>query len=195
MTEQTQSEELLDFFKALADANRLKIIGLLAQQPYTGEQIAEMLGLSASTVSHHLSMLAHVELVSAKSEQYYNVYSLNMAAIQSMAQRLLSRDDLPKLAEDVDRTAYDRKVLKIFVRADGTIKSFPAQEKKFQVLLHYVLDAFEPGKRYSEKQVNNLLSRYSGDTAALRRGLIEYKLMTREVTQGSSTYWRIDQSN
>jgi len=193
MTEQTHSEELLDFFKALADANRLKIIGLLAQQPYTGEQLAEMLGLSASTVSHHLSMLAHVELVSARSEQYYNVYSLNVGALQSMAQRLLSRDDLPRLAEDVDRTAYDRKVLKTFVRADGTIRSFPAQEKKFQVLLRYVLDAFEPGKRYSEKQVNQLLSRYSDDTAALRRGLIEYKLMAREVTQGSSTYWRIDQ--
>ena len=193
MTGQTQTDELLNFFKALADANRLKIVGLLAQQAYTGEQLAEMLGLSASTVSHHLSMLAHVELVSARSEQYYNVYSLNVGALQSMAQRLLSRDDLPKLAEDVDRTAYDRKVLKTFVRADGTIKSFPAQEKKWQVLLHYVLDAFEPGKRYSEKQVNNLLSRYSDDTAALRRGLIEYRLMAREVTQGSSTYGRIDQ--
>ncbi len=192
MTAQTHSEELLNFFKALADANRLKIIGLLAQQPYTGEQLAEMLGLSASTVSHHLSMLAHVELVSARSEQYYNVYSLNVGALHAMAQRLLSRDDLPRLAEDVDRTAYDRKVLKTFVRADGSIKSFPAQEKKFQVLLHYVLNAFEPGKRYSEKQVNNLLSRYSDDTAALRRGLIEYRLMAREVAQGSSTYWRID---
>ena len=188
----SQSDELLAFFKALADANRLKIVGLLAQQPYTVEQMSAMLELGASTVSHHLSMLSHVGLVSAKAEQYYNVYSLNVGAIQALAQRLLSRDDLPKLAEDVDRTAYDRKVLNTFVRADGTIRSVPAQEKKFQVLLHYVLDAFEPGKRYSEKQVNNLLSGYSADTAALRRGLIEYKLMTREVTQGSSTYWRID---
>ena len=192
MSELTPSEELLNFFKALADANRLKIVGLLSQQPYTGEQLAEMLGLSASTVSHHLSMLAHVDLVSARSEQYYNVYSLNVGAIQAMAQRLLRHDDLPRLAEDVDRTAYDRKVLKTFVRADGTIKAFPAQEKKFQVLLHYVLEAFEPGKRYSEKQVNILLSRYSDDPAALRRGLIEYKLMAREARQGGSTYWRID---
>ncbi len=193
MTESSQSEELLNFFKALADANRLKIVGLLAQQPYTGEQLAEMLGLSASTVSHHLSMLAHVDLVSARSEQYYNVYSLNGGAIQAMAQRLLRHDDLPRLAEDVDRTAYDRKVLKTFVRADGTIKAFPAQEKKFQVLLHYVLEAFEPGKRYSEKQVNILLSRYSDDPAALRRGLIEYKLMAREARPGGNTYWRVDQ--
>jgi hypothetical protein len=171
----------------------LKSIGLLAQQPHSGEQLAEMLGLSASTVSHHLSILAHVELVSATLEQCYNVYSFNIGALQSIAQRLLSRDDLPRLAEDVDRTAYDRKVLKTFVRADGTIRSIPAQEKKFQVLLHYVLEAFEPGKGYSEKQVNNVLSRYSDDDDALRRGLIEYQLMAREVTQGSSTYWRIDQ--
>ena len=168
----------------------MKIVGLLAHQPYTVEQLAELLQLSASTVLHHLSLLAWVGLVSAKAEQYYNVYSLNVEALQAMAQRLLSRDDLPKLADGIDRTAYDRKVLKSFVRADGTLKSFPAQAKKFQVLLRYVLDAFEPGRRYSEKQVNTLLSRYSADTASLRRGLIEYQLMAREA--GGSAYWRID---
>ena len=193
MTTPSPSDELLDFFKALADANRLKIVGLLAQQPYTGEQLAAMLELGASTVSHHLSMLSHAGLVSAQSEQYYNVYSLNLGAIQAMAQRLLTRDELPKLATEVDRTAYDRKVLDAFVRADGTIKSFPAQEKKFQVLLRYVLDAFEVGQRYTEKQVNNRLAKFSDDTAALRRGLIEYKLMAREAAPGGSTYWRIDQ--
>ena len=193
MSDQTPSDELLDFFKALADANRLKIVGLLAQQPYTVEQLSAMLELGASTVSHHLSMLSHVGLVSAKSEQYYNVYSLNLGAIQAMAQRLLRHEDLPRLADEVDRTAYDRKVLEAFVRADGTIRSFPAQEKKFQVLLRYVLDAFEPGQRYTEKQVNNRLVKFSDDTAALRRGLIEYKLMAREAAPGGSTYWRIDQ--
>ena len=38
-----QVNELLKFFKALADANRLKIVGLLAQGEYTVEQMAEML--------------------------------------------------------------------------------------------------------------------------------------------------------
>lgn len=192
MPGETQADELLTFFKALADANRLKIVGLLAQQPYTVEQLSAMLDLGASTVSHHLSSLSHAGLVSAKSEQYYNVYSLNLGAIQAMAQRLLNRDDLPGLAAEVDRDAYDRKVLKAFTRPDGTIKAFPAQEKKFQVLLRYVLDAFEPGQRYTEKQVNNRLAKYSADTAALRRGLIEYKLMAREAAAGGSTYWRID---
>ena len=48
------SEELVTFFKALSDANRLKIIGLLAQQPYSVEELAALLNLKASTVSHHL---------------------------------------------------------------------------------------------------------------------------------------------
>ncbi|WP_345325136.1 ArsR family transcriptional regulator [Candidatus Villigracilis proximus] len=45
------SDEVVTFFKALADANRLKIIGLLAQQPYSVEELAALLNLKPSTVS------------------------------------------------------------------------------------------------------------------------------------------------
>ena len=41
--------ELLAFFKALADATRLKIVGLLARQPHTVKQIAAILNLHPST--------------------------------------------------------------------------------------------------------------------------------------------------
>ena len=60
------SDELVGLFKALADANRLKILGLLSQQPYSGEELAALLKLKPSTVSHHLSKLAEVGLVSTK---------------------------------------------------------------------------------------------------------------------------------
>jgi hypothetical protein len=183
------TQELLDFFKALAEAQRLKIVGLLAQQPYTVEQLAALLDLGASTVSHHLGRLAKVGLVTARAEGYYNVYSLQTEALAAMAQRILSKEDLPRLAEDVDRTSFDRKVLAAFTDAGGRITAFPAQEKKFLVLVRYVLQAFEPGVRYTEKQVNKLLSRYSDDTALLRRSLIEYKFMAREG--GGRAYWRI----
>jgi len=48
----TSAEELLLFFKALADANRLKIVGLLAREPLSVEQVAAMLGIWPSTASH-----------------------------------------------------------------------------------------------------------------------------------------------
>jgi hypothetical protein len=79
-------------------------------------------------------------------------------------------------------------VLDTFVDADGRLKAFPAQEKKFQVILRYVVEAFKPGERYRETQVNEILSRYHDDTASLRRGLIEHKLMRREG--GGGAYWR-----
>ncbi len=51
-------ETLLAFFKALADKNRLKIVGVLAQKETSVEELAVVLGISPSTVSHHLSKLA-----------------------------------------------------------------------------------------------------------------------------------------
>jgi DNA-binding transcriptional ArsR family regulator len=87
------SEEAVAFFKALADATRLKIVGLLAQQPYSVEELAALLNLKASTVSHHLAKLAQVGLVSAKTESYYNVYQLDEKALQSKSRDLFSQEN------------------------------------------------------------------------------------------------------
>ena len=59
MNDDEKIQELLNFFKALADPNRLKIIGLLARQDLSVEQMAEMLSLASSTVSHQIGR-AHV---------------------------------------------------------------------------------------------------------------------------------------
>ncbi|MCI0551250.1 MAG: ArsR family transcriptional regulator, partial [Anaerolineae bacterium] len=40
--------ELVTFFKALADASRLKIVGLLAEKPYSVEELAALLNLKPS---------------------------------------------------------------------------------------------------------------------------------------------------
>jgi len=181
------NHEMLAFFKALADANRLKIIGLLAQRPYSGEELAALLGLKASTISHHLSKLAQVGLVSAHAEGYYSVYQFEEAALQEMS-LLFSRGDLASVAAGVDADGYDRKVIGDFTRPDGSLKEIPAQRKKLEAILRYVVRDFEPGKRYSEKQVNTTLSRYHEDTASLRRELVGYKLMEREG--GGGEYWR-----
>jgi hypothetical protein len=182
------NSELLEFFKALADANRLKIAGLLAREPLTVEQMAEMLHLRPSTVSHHLQYLSHAGLVSAKAQGYYSVYYLEAGKMEAMAQRLLRSETLPAAAAEVDLDAYDRKVIDNFTDEQGRIKTIPAQRKKLEVILRYVLDAFKPGVRYSEKQVNEILSRYHPDTATLRRELIEAKMLLR--LSGGSEYWK-----
>src|SRR5512140_1025142 len=100
------TEELLSFYKALADANRLKIVGLLAQHSYSVEELAALLDLRASTVSHHLAKLAEAGLVSAHTESYYNVYQLEEKALEERARRLLSREALTSVVADLDLDSY-----------------------------------------------------------------------------------------
>ncbi len=182
------SEELVDFYKALADANRLKIVGLLANRAYSVEELAALLDLKPSTISHHLAKLTQVGLVSAKTESYYNVYRLEEKALEEKTRRLLSREDFQSAAADVDVDAYDHKVVADYRRRDGSLKTIPAQRKKLEAVLRHVVKAFEPGKRYSEKQVNKILERFHKDTASLRRELVGYGLMRREG--GGGDYWR-----
>ncbi|SRR5690606_14308103 len=183
-----EQNELLEFFKALADANRLKIVGLLAQGERSVEEIAALLDVRASTVSHHLGYLAHAGLVSARAESYYNIYSLNVEKLGEMSRRLLAEETLKAQIEDVDLDAYDRKVVENFMGPEGQFKALPTQFKKLRAILRYVVEVFEPGVRYSEKQVNEMLSRYHEDTAQLRRELVEQGLMRREG--GGGEYWR-----
>lgn len=182
------SDEVVTFFKAFADANRLKIVGLLAQQPYSVEELAALLDLKPSTVSHHLAKLAQIGLVSAKTESYYNVYQLDEKALEIKSRNLFSQENLAASVADVDADAYDNKVVKDYVRKDGSLKTIPAQRKKLEAVLRYVVKAFEVNKRYSEKKVNEILSGYHEDTASLRRELVGYGLMKREG--GGGEYWR-----
>jgi len=190
MTTQTdRTAELLAFFKALADQNRLKIIGVLAQQPTSVEKLAAALGLGVSTTSHHLARLAKAGLVFARVEGHYYIYSLNTETLKKMAQRLLLEEELPALSAVESGEAFDQKVLAAFTDREGRISAFPAQEKKFLVLLRYALKDFESGKLYTEKKVNEILSRFNEDTALLRRSLVDYGMMAREG--GGGSYWKI----
>jgi len=186
----TQLPGLVQFFKVLGEPHRLKIVGLLARQPSTVEQLAGQLGLSASTTSHHLSRLADAGLVQARSESYYSIYSLKTDVLTSMARALLHETEGKAEASAEAPDAFDRKVLGTFLTPEGRIKAFPVQEKKYLVLLRHVLKAFEPGVRYPEKRVNQILSNFNEDTARLRRSLVEHRFMAREG--GGGKYWRMD---
>jgi predicted transcriptional regulator len=183
------SEELVTFFKALADSNRLKIVGLLAEKSYSVEELAALLKLKPSTVSHHLSKLAEAELVSSHAESYYSMYQLDKKMLEEKSRSMFSKNELSTVAAEVDVDAYDNKVIKDYSRRDGSLKTLPSQRKKLEAILRHVVKAFEVGERYSEKRVNEILSQYYEDTATLRRELIGYGLMKREG--GGGEYWRV----
>jgi predicted transcriptional regulator len=186
MDSEVQIDKLLGFFKALADESRLKIIGLLAQQPRSVDELAAMLELSGPTVSHHLARLQAIGLLEARAEQYYSVYSLRTDALHAMAKDILSTEKLSEVVEDVDQDAYARKVMANYVD-NGRIKQIPTQLKKLEVIIRWLAKLFEPGRTYTEKQVNEILKKHNEDYATLRRELVDMGFLARK----NGTYWKL----
>jgi len=185
----SQSEPLLSFFKALSDANRLKLVGLLAQKEASVEELAAVLEISASTVSHHLSILSDIGLVSARVDGYYNIYRLETDELERMAQSLLAQETLPEVVEGLDPKAYDRKILKDYLAPDGAIAKIPTNHRKLEVILGYIAEKFEFNRTYTEKEVNAIIGALNPDISGLRRDLISAKYLGRE--KDGSAYWRV----
>lgn len=182
-------EQLLHFLKALADANRLRVIGLLAHRPHTVDEVATVLDLKPSTVSHHLSKLTAAGLVSVEAQGHYHLYSLRTEALHARARTLGSAEGLRALApiDGVD-DPFDRKVLTTFLDGEGRVERFPMKRKKLDVILRYALRLFEDDGPWDEREVNGRLETLSDDTATLRRGFIDHGYMTR--TTGGRSYRR-----
>jgi predicted transcriptional regulator len=172
-------DQFVTFFKALADDNRVKIVGLLAYQPYSVEELAAILGVTSATISHHLQKLVQADLVSAQARQYYNVYALRSEVLHQMAEQLLSDDAIREAAPIYDRERYSDRVLENYL-VHGRLKEIPSQLKKREAILQYIAKQFELGKVYSEKRVNELLKTFHRDGETLLQDLIRMKLLVRE---------------
>lgn len=62
-------------------------------------------------------------------------------------------------------------------------KESAGKTSKRQFLLEYILAQFEPGRDYSEKEVNRIISRYHSDHDAIRDEFIDKRMM--ELVDGS----------
>lgn len=193
---QEQFQTLLQFFKVLADESRLKILGILANQECSVEELAALMQLKEPTVSHHLSRLKELNLVTMRPEGNSRIYQLDSEVLQSISKEILSPEKIASLVEDVDIEAWESKVLRNYLEIDVNstqgiqrIKEIPASRKKRLVILKWLVSKFELGINYSEPEVNDIISLYHPDYATFRRELISSKLMQRE----NGVYWRLAQ--
>jgi len=179
-----EQPEILSFVKAMASAERLRIIGVLVRGKATQAEIAEQLGMPIRDVFNHLSFLAHVSVI----HETDGVYDLNEKAIESLARaQFEGKRESFVPAEDEEEDV--RKVLKTFLNPDGTLKQIPPQGSKLLIVLSFIVDAFAYDTNYTEKEVNTILRRFHADTAALRRYLVDSGLMARE--SDGTRYWRV----
>jgi hypothetical protein len=179
-----ENHEMMSFVKALASADRLRIIGVLVRGKATQSEIAEQLHLPIKDVFNHLAFLVKVGLVN-ETEGYYD---LDEKTIESYA-RVQFEGKRPTFEANAEKPEDVRKVLKNYLNADGSLKQIPPQGNKLIIVLNFVVEAFAFDTNYTEKEVNTILRRFHVDTAALRRYLVDNGLMARE--SDGTRYWRV----
>ena len=73
-----------DVWEAMSDKTRREILDLLKSRPHTAGEISDQFSLSASTVSHHLSVLKESGLVKTSKRAQTIIYSLNTTVFQEL---------------------------------------------------------------------------------------------------------------
>ena len=82
--------------------------------------------------------------------------------------------------------------LRTFLDEEGRLKSYPAKRKRQIYALYYLVGKFETGKRYTEKEINEILNKWHTfeDWAMLRRDLYDARFLNRKPD--CSEYWLED---
>ncbi|MEB3180886.1 MAG: metalloregulator ArsR/SmtB family transcription factor [Nostocaceae cyanobacterium] len=184
-----QFQILLRFLKALADESRLKIVGILANQECSVEELAALLQLKEPTVSHHLGKLKEVNLVNMRVEGNTHFYQLDRDTLENMTKEMFTSDKIASLITDIDTEAWENKVLNNYLDGDF-LKGMPVSWKKRLVILKWLANKFEIGVDYPENTVNEILGRHYTDSNTLLQDLITYQLMKQE----NDVYLRLPES-
>jgi hypothetical protein len=181
-------QNALQYLKLLANETRLRLLGLLAHRERSVGELAEILNVKEPTISHHLAKLSEAGLVRMRREGTVHFYRLNGDALQGLGRELFSPEQVVSLAgqADSDADAWERKVLRTYLE-DERLTKIPETRKKRDVILRWLVTQFQEGRRYTEREVNEIIQQRHPDFATLRRELIGARLMERE----NAVYWRV----
>lgn len=86
--EREKSEQLAQQLKAIADPNRLLILRMLTTKKEYGAKLAEYLGITTATVSHHLDILKKAKLVTEEKIGTSKYFTVNTAEVTNMLMSL-----------------------------------------------------------------------------------------------------------
>ncbi len=192
-----QTANMLELLKALADESRLKIVRFLNQNEYSVGDLARLVDLGEPTVSHHLTRLREVGLVSLRMAGNQRFYRLNPNGLARFKRLAAQIEQLPAVPEnqssddqwiaDLGWDPADQQVLREYTRY-GKLTIIPSKQKKLLVILRWLASLFERERLYSEAEVNAVLkTAYEEDFVSLRRDMVDLGYLRRE--RGGGKYW------
>src|SRR4029453_2038846 len=145
----------------LAEPDRLRAVAAVALGATSLPEVAERTGLEPRMAARALSRLVAGGLLDGGGGKGSRARTgaLRAAAIPPAGEA--GRDEEP-----------GDEVLRRFI-SRGRLLAMPAARGKRLVVLDHLAGMFEPGGRYPEPEVNQLLGRYHPDYAMLRRYLVD----------------------
>lgn len=183
--------ELISPLSALADDTRLQILELLAQHDeLLAQEIITALDLSQSSISRHLKQLRSAGFLQERRGDGANKsYRLSLGRVEWTFRSLLELLSSPT-PQPADTRSAQPLELRRFLDETGRVVSWPARRKDQKLVLAYLAEQFEPGREYSEKEINLVLRQWDSgsDPATLRRDMYDEHLLDR--TSDGARYWR-----
>jgi hypothetical protein len=187
MNTQSPPPDQETFVKAISDENRLKLIGALAERNASATELTARTLLHPAAVAHHLELLLKAGVVTTRETEAGLAYELDTRYVEAVARQKLATSRKTADIPEEKFSPEDRKILLNYTRPDGRLKQIPMQSKKIQVVLSYIYASFDKERRYTEKEVNEVLAHFHPDTSTLRRFLVDYQFLDRE--RDGSVYW------
>jgi len=114
-TRRKQVEKHLEFFKALSDKTRVRILLLLMDRDLCVCELMFILKMEQSRVSHQLQVLKNADLVKDEREGKWMIYSISPAKKKMV---LILFDKLIPQLKDTHESELDKKNLKICLEKD-----------------------------------------------------------------------------
>ena len=181
-----QLDKVVSYHKALADPTRIKMLILLAEGELNGQVLAEKIGVTPATITHHAAKLREASLIKERRDKNTIYFSLNhyfiknsATATENLIYQRVRPDGVPERLEEEDQRTRDA-VVNNFFTSDGKLKSIPAQLKKKLIVLRHMVSRLEKGRKYTEKEINEFIQGYHEDFATLRREFIMHHFMFRD---------------
>ncbi len=179
-----QLDRVVQYHKALADPTRIRLLILLANGELNGLDLADRLGVTPATITHHAAKLREASLIKERRDKNTIYFSLNHSLFKSNADatiNLIYRSTIgdTEFKEETHQRMREA-VIKNFFTKEGKLKNIPAQLKKKLIVLEYLVLKLEKGYKYSEKEINTFITDYHEDFATIRREFIMHQFMFRE---------------
>ena len=168
-----------EYLRVVVDRDRLALLGRAALGPFSVSDLAVEMGSDRKKLLIAAARLREAGLLAEDN-------SLNLAVFAEIGSQLPPEERAAPEILAGDWNEAELKVLNTFFR--GTrVTSLPSNRSKRLVVLERLVQQFEPGVRYPERQVSFMIQLHYSDYASVRRYLVDEELLAR----ADGVYWRI----